>query len=347
MKKKVLFVINSLKNRSGSERVACNVANLLHSKLNYNVCIINRDAEKNNSAYELLDAIDVKKINDNYFIFIKKIQLYVDDTQPDYLVLHNMGKLTLLGSFLKLKNTKIISLEHVSFISRPKYIQFLSKIFYKRIDQVVTLTHRDKVSFDSFHPDVTVIPNFSPFPVAIKKDFDQKQIVSIGRLTDQKNYLHLLKAWEKISHQLPEWKLCIYGEGEHKTLLVDYIKANKLENVFLKGATPNVQHVYETSDFFVMSSKYEGLPMVLIEAQSFGLPIVSYDCPNGPSDIIKDKVNGYLVENQNINQLADRILALASSPLDLVEFSQNSLLNAENYQPEKILHLWAKQVFKG
>lgn len=344
--KKIFFIISSLKNSSGSERVACILANKLVEQLNFDVTILNRDANFDEVAYPLNNRIKVKKILGSQLSFYNSLVKTVKSESPDFVVVHNMGKLSILCSLIP-NIKKLIILEHVSFISRPKYVRFLSKVFYKKIDQVVTLTHRDKVSFDSFHPDVTVIPNFSPFPVAIKKDFDQKQIVSIGRLTDQKNYLHLLKAWEKISHQLPEWKLCIYGEGEHKTLLVDYIKANKLENVFLKGATPNVLHVYETSDFFVMSSKYEGLPMVLIEAQSFGLPIVSYDCPNGPSDIIKDKVNGYLVENQNINQLADRILALASSPLDLVEFSQNSLLNAENYQPEKILHLWAKQVFKG
>lgn len=343
---KLFFIISSLKNCSGSERVACILANKLAEQLNFNVTILNRDADFDEVAFPLDSRIRVNKILGSQLSFYNSLVKTVKSESPDVVVVHNMGKLSILCSLIP-NIKKLVILEHVSFISRPKYVQFLSKIFYKKIDQIVTLTHRDKVSFDTFHPDVTVIPNFSPFPVAIKKDFDQKQIVSIGRLTDQKNYLHLLKAWEKISHQLPEWKLCIYGEGEHKTLLVDYIKANKLENVSLNGATSNVQHVYESSDFFVMSSKYEGLPMVLIEAQSFGLPIVSYDCPNGPSDIIKDKVNGYLVENQNVDQLADRILALASSPLDLKEFSQNSLLNAENYQPEKILHLWAKQVFKG
>ena len=343
---RIFFIINSLKKCSGSERVACILANKLVEQLNFDVTILNRDADFDAVAYPLDNRVKVQKVAGSQFSFYKSLVNTVKRESPDLVIVHNMGKLSILCALIP-NIKKLVILEHVSFISRPKCVQFLSKIFYKRIDQVVTLTHRDKISFDTFHPDVTVIPNFSPFPVTIKKNCDQKQIVSIGRLTDQKNYVHLLKAWEKISYQLPEWKLCIYGEGEHKTLLTDYINDNKLTNVFLKGATPNVQHVYESSDFFVMSSKYEGLPMVLIEAQSFGLPIVSYDCPNGPSDIIKDKVNGYLVENQNINQLADRILALASSPLDLVEFSQNSLSNAENYQPEKILHLWTKQVFKG
>lgn len=343
---KLFFVINSLKNCSGSERVACILANKLVEQLNFDITILNRDADFDAVAYPLNNRVKVQKIAGSQFNFYKSLVSTLKRESPDLVIVHNMGKLSILCSLIP-NIKKLVILEHVSFISRPKYVQILSKIFYKNIDQVVTLTQRDKLSFDNFHSDVIVIPNFSPFPVAIKKNFGQKQIVSIGRLTDQKNYLHLLKAWEKISHQLPEWRLCIYGEGEHKTLLNDYIKANKLESVFLKGETSNVQHVYESSDFFIMSSKYEGLPMVLIEAQSFGLPIVSYDCPNGPSDIIEDKSNGYLVENQNIEQLAIRILELASSPAKLEEFSEKSLINAQNYQPEKILDLWNKQIFKG
>lgn len=343
---KIFFIISSLKHSSGSERVACILANKLVKQLNFDVTIINRDANLNEVAFPLDSRIKVNKILGSQLSFYHTLAKTVKSENPDFVVVHNMGKLSLLCSLIP-RIKKLVTLEHVSFTSRPKFVQILSKILYRKIDQVVTLTLRDNLSFEKFHSNVTVIPNFSPFPVTIKNNFVHKQIVSIGRLTDQKNYLHLLKAWEKISDLLPDWKLCIYGEGEHKVLLADYIKVNKLPNVFLKGVTSNVQDVYDSSDFFVMSSKYEGLPMVLIEAQSFGLPIVSYDCPNGPSDIIKDKVNGYLVEDQNIDQLADRILLLASSPLDLVKFSQNSLKNAENYQPEKILHLWSEQIFKG
>ena len=346
MKIKILFIINSLKNRSGSERVACILANQLVEELKYEVTIINRDADYSEVAYALNPQIKVKKISGSRYQFYKGLVSFIAQEKPDSVIVHNMGKLSLLCALIP-NVKKLVTLEHVSFISRPKIVQIISKIFYNRIDQVVTLTNRDKYYFNEFHGNVVVIPNFSPFPVANTVNRSQKQIVAIGRLTDQKNYIHLLKAWMKIVDLLPQWQLSIFGEGEHEALLNEYIQSNAIRNVHLKGATPDIKSVYEASSFFVMTSKYEGLPMVLIEAQSFGLPIISYDCPNGPSDIIKDKVNGYLVEDQNIDQLADRILLLASSPLDLVKFSQNSLKNAENYQPEKILHLWSEQIFKG
>ena len=113
----------------------------------------------------------------------------------------------------------------------------------------------------------------------------------------------------------------------------------------LKGETSSINDVYSNAAFFVMSSKYEGLPMVLIEAQSFGLPIVSYNCPFGPSDIISDDKNGYLVEDQNPNKLGDAILKLATSPDLLNNFSKQALINAEKYQPTKIINTWINEVF--
>lgn len=343
---KILFVINSLKKKSGTERVAIELANKLSLMANYEVTLLNRESIKSNTAYPVFDNVKVVVISSNFFEFYKKLKIHVSLHSYDMVIVHNMGKLSLLCALLP-KVKKLVTLEHVSFVSRPKKIQILSKFFYKWVDQVVTLTQKDKEQFDKFHSKVIVIPNFSPFPIVPDLPLSSKKIVTIGRLTDQKNYLHLLKAWQKIYQVIPEWHLNIYGEGEHKKMLEDYIKQNSLQQVILKGSTSNVEDVYRNSDFFVMSSKYEGLPMVLVEAQSFGLPIVSYDCPFGPSDVIQDHKNGLLVENQNIEALADAILQLASSPNMLAEFSQNSLVNAKKYQPEQILKVWIEKVLEG
>lgn len=346
MSKKILFIINSLKNRSGSERVACILANEIVEKLKYDVKIINRDAGKSEIAYPLNSRVSVEKLSGSQFSFFSKLAAHIAKEKPDIVIVHNMGKLSLLCALIPNIN-KLVILEHVSFVSRPKLVQLLSNLLYKKVDQVVTLTKSDKQYFDKFHQQVTVIPNFSPFAVNTECDLSQNTIVAIGRLTDQKNYLHALKAWQKIYEMIPDWHFNIYGEGEQYVLLQDYIATHGIKNIHLQGATADIQSVYAASSFFVMSSKYEGLPMVLIEAQSFGLPIISYDCPNGPSDIITDESNGFLVENQNIDALAEKILQLAKSPLLLSKFSQNSLVNACNYQPEKIRNIWVEKVFKG
>lgn len=343
---KIFFVINSLNNRSGSERVACILANSLAENNGYEIKILNRDSQRKDVPYELKSTVNVEKIHGNSLEFYWQLRKIILINKPDVVIVHNMGKLSLLCSFLP-KNIKLVILEHVSFISRPKTIQFLSKIFYKRINQVITLTKNDKTLFDKFHSNVHVIPNFSPFPISTNKQNDSKEIVTIGRLTNQKNYIHLLKAWEKVHKLIPAWKLNIYGEGEHQQLLQDYIEQYALKNVVLKGVTSDVKQVYEHSSFFVMSSKYEGLPMVLIEAQSFGLPIISYDCPYGPSDVIRHHQNGLLVEDQDIEKLSEAIFTLATSPELLNQFSRNSLVNAKNYQPEQILKVWVEKVLQG
>lgn len=343
---KIFFNINSLRNRSGSERVACILANELVERFNFDVTIINRDATFSEVAYPLNRKVNVRKISGSLFEYYINLVRLINSENPDVFVVHNMGKLSLLCSLIP-HIKKLVTLEHISFISRPKSIQLLSKLFYKKIDQVITLTNSDKSYFDQFHRNVIVLPNFSPFAIAKKQNFDQKRIIAIGRLTEQKNYIHLLKAWEKIFFKLPDWKLHIYGEGEHKVLLSEYIQENEIKNIYLEEVTTNIASVYEASSFFVMSSKYEGLPMVLIEAQSFGLPIISYDCPNGPSDIVENNYNGFLVENQNISLLAQRILELAISTDQLENFSKNSLEKAKDYQPEKILNLWVRYIFKG
>jgi len=341
---KVLFIINSLKNKSGSERVAIELANKMATIPDYNITLLNRESVKNNTAYPVADNVDVVALTGNLFQFYKKLKMHI--SAYDMVIVHNMGKLSLLCAFLP-PIKKIVVLEHVSFISRPKHVQFLSRVLYRYIDQVVTLTQNDKNQFAKFHSNVIVISNFSPFPIVSAPEHANKKIVAVGRLTDQKNYLHLLQAWEEIYQKIPDWQLNIYGEGEHKIMLQEYIEQHSLENVSLKGSTSNVKQVYEQSSFFVMSSKYEGLPMVLIEAQSFGLPIVSYNCPYGPSDVVNNHENGLLVHNQNINELAAAILKVASSPDLLDQFAKKSLLNAQKYQPEKILKIWIERVLKG
>ncbi len=340
---KVLFVINSLISKSGSERVAVELANKMSAKANYEITLLNRESTKDNTAYPIAENVNVVVLSGNLFQFYKKLKEHISTYDYDTVVVHNMGKLSLLCAFVP-HIKKLVTLEHVSFVSRPQKIQFLSKFLYRKINQVVTLTQNDKEQFDKFHSNVMVIPNFSPFPIIFSPQNSNKQIVAIGRLTDQKNYIHLLQAWKKIYQSIPDWQLNIYGEGEHKKLLHDYIEQNSLQNVSLKGSTSNVEQVYEQSSFFVMSSKYEGLPMVLIEAQSFGLPIVSYDCPYGPSDVIQNHENGLLVSNQNVDELAAKIFKLASSPDLLDQFAQNSLLSAQKYQPEQILKIWIEKV---
>lgn len=345
---KILFVINSLKSRSGSERVAVDLANNL-AKINGNeISIANRDTNVDEVAYNVNSNVDILKFSGNYLIFFSGLRAYIKEKKYDFVVVHNMGKLSLLCLWFS-DLVKIISLEHSSFISRPLSVRLLSKFFYKKIYKVIVLTKREDQIFSSIHHSVIRIPNFSLYYDSSRYFFEKKSniILSMGRLDDNKNIIHILQAWLKKREILKNWELHIYGDGDQKNKLMNFVDDNNLSNIKFKGVTSEPDQVYKQASFFIMSSKFEGLPMVLIEAQCFGLPIVSYDCPCGPSDIISDGENGFLVQNQDIDSLANSLERLVQSKDLLNTFSKKSLLNASNYEADKILNIWMDLFSQG
>lgn len=345
---KILFVINSLKSRSGTERVAISLANYLSNFPNSEISIANRDTDKKNTAYPVADNVEIIDLHGNYFNFFLKLKKNIKQNKYDFVVVHNMGRLSLLCLFLS-NFVKIISFEHSSFISRSLLVRCFSKIFYYKIYKVVVLTKNEFKNFSFIHKKVIHIPNFTFYYDCSRQTVEKNKniVLSIGRLDDNKNIIHVLKAWHKKIDILHDWELHIYGEGDQKSLLLNFIEEKSISNIYFKGVTKNPELAYESAKIFVMTSKFEGLPMVLIEAQCFGLPIVSYDCPYGPSDVIDDGKNGFLVENQNIDKFAEALDKLITSKTLIEGFTEKSLLNAKNYKPEKIVNIWLNQVFKG
>lgn len=339
---KVVFFINSLKYKSGTERVACVLANLFSDILKWNISIINRDTDFSQVAYKLSEDIKIFECTGGYFDFFKKSQIIINDIKPDFIISHNMGKLSLLLTFLNRGQANLISLEHVAFSVRPKLVRLLSKILYKRVDQVVVLTEQDKKSYSPFHKNIIKINNISPYDLDenLIYDVSSKDIIAVGRLTYQKNYESLLESWELISGKSPEWNLKIYGTGENQDNLKKIITERKLKNVMLMGSASNIDEIYKKAAFFVMSSRFEGLPMVLIEAQTFGLPIVSYDCPHGPSEVIDHELNGLLVDNQDSNALAKAIQRLIDQPEVRLEYSKSAKERAQRFTTTSILKEW-------
>lgn len=339
---KITFIINSLKDKSGTERVACLLANLFVERLGHQVSIINRDTSYENVSYPINKQVEVIPLSGNLLGFYKKTQKKITSQQPDCIIIHNMGKLSLLCSLLSKKNSRIISVEHVAFPSRLWYVKLLSKVLYKKYDKVVTLSYKDSTFYKK--EKTCVIHNISPFEKMEGREYDtdSKTIVSIGRLTYQKNFEALIKAWSRIEGDLPQWKMEIYGKGEDYHMLKENIQQLNIKRLFLKGESKNVSQVYQNASFYVLSSRFEGLPMVLIEAQSYALPIVSFDCPYGPSEVVKHSENGLLVENQNINQLAEAIKLLAKSPERRQLYSQKAKEHSIKFSSENILKQWEK-----
>ncbi len=152
----------------------------------------------------------------------------------------------------------------------------------------------------------------------------------------------LLDAWKQASIDLNDWSLCVVGEGSQKTELELKIINENIENVFIKGYSQDIKMEYQKASILVCSSLFEGFGMVLIEAQANELPVISFDCPVGPREIIENNVNGILVQNGDITELANAIVKLALAPDKRKQLSINALESIKEFDVDKITQKWEK-----
>ncbi|WP_224993728.1 glycosyltransferase family 4 protein [Acinetobacter pittii] len=335
--KKIYFLINSLNSRSGTERVACQLANIF-SENGFKVIFLNRDTIKENVSFKLKDNIEVISFNNSLIAMAKALRKLSAD---DILLIHNMGKLTCFALMLNLQ-CKTISLEHGPFFAKTNLIKLLNKLLYSKLNYIITITEKDKINYKRLLRNVNVksIYNISPFEnVDSKYNNSSKKIIAVGRLAEEKNFISLINAWALIERNCRDWSLNIYGDGDQYEILNNLISSFSLKRLRLFPNTQNISSIYKESSFLVLSSKFEGLGMVLIEAQSFGLPTVAFDCPYGPSEIITTG-SGVLVEDQNIEKLALEIEKLINSPNTRVVMSDKALAASQRFKSSQIFLQW-------
>ena len=225
--------------------------------------------------------------------------------------------------------------------------RFIARIWRKkqerdvsRLDALVLLTQADADSWQSVTKTV-VIPNPTPFYPAASSSFESHIAICVGRLNEQKGYEYLIDAWAIVSQRHPDWLLNAFGSGEIKEQLLDRIKERGVqETLFIHDPVDNIIEKYLESSLYIMSSRFEGFPMVLLEAMSCGLPCVSFDCPNGARDLIRDGRNGFLVEYLNTNQLAERICELIEKDSLRRQFGANAKEDVKHYLPDSIMEHW-------
>ena len=208
------------------------------------------------------------------------------------------------------------------------------------LDGLVLLTRQDAESWR----DVTrtyVIPNSLPFyPDRISK-CDNKRAICVGRLNEQKGYEYLIDAWSIVAKKHPDWRLDVFGAGEIKTELQQMINSKGINMSFiLNEPVSNIMEEYLESSLYIMSSRYEGFGMVLIEAMACGVPCVSFDCPFGPSDIISNGEDGYIVEYLNSQALADGICKLIEDEELRKEMGRKGRTNVLRFSREHVMQQW-------
>lgn len=370
---KIVYCLIDSSQVGGMERSICCKANYLADIVGYDVTIITTDRKTKKNFYKFSDKIKFIDLGINYgeldslslfsrlFRQMKKRKLHKEklaqnlfEIKPDISISTCTHEVTFLHQIKD--GSKKIAESH--FNKEYKKIQFSRKSIFSlkrkfallaerkrqkhipKYDTFVVLTKEDKQQWDIKTP-VVVIPNPLSFYPTEKSNNESKNAISIGRLTYEKGYPLLIEAWIKVASKHPDWKLSIYGEGEDKDSLQRLIIRKKLEHsITIYPPTRNVDKKLLESSLYIMSSLYEGFGLVLTEAMTCGVPCISFDCPCGPAEIITHGEDGLLIENKNVDLLADAIMFLIEDKALRKEMSENAKENIKRFLPEKIMPRW-------
>lgn len=347
--KKIVFLIGSVDDNGGVETVLLQLSSSF-VKEGFTVSVVNLFGSKKNKekfedigcgVYDLFD----KKIS--YLLtplYIFRLRRLLKKLSPDFSI--DMGTHFSLFSIMSVLGlrTKSISCEHVNLYASLK--NFIIKFVFCRFsDQVVTLTERDKGSYKKIGVrNVTCIPNYTCH-ASISKELlidnqNSKNLIAVGRLGYQKSFDRLIEIWARVNDK-KGYSLHIWGEGEDYSKLESLIESNNLQDSCkLMGSTDSITHVYRNAYALLMTSVYEGFPMVLIESMSHGVPVISYDCPTGPSEIIVDGVNGYLIEDGNKFDFLDKLEYIINNENARKVMSSSCLSRRYVFSEEHIIKLW-------
>jgi glycosyltransferase involved in cell wall biosynthesis len=188
---------------------------------------------------------------------------------------------------------------------------------------------------------VVRIPNALPELPGEPAPTREKIVLAAGRLTWQKGFDLLIDAFEPIARRHPDWRLEIYGDGSRRRALKRRVaRLGAYNNVFLMGVSDRVGEKMGTASIFALSSRYEGFGMVIVEAMSKGLPVVSFDCPRGPSEIIDSGRDGILVENGNVEAMTQALLELIEDPARRVRYGAAGQEKAQRFDQSAIGPRW-------
>lgn len=208
----------------------------------------------------------------------------------------------------------------------------------RRFDKFVVLTGEDLKYWGS-PENAVVIPNPVPFKTVTPAALTEKRVAAVGRLAWQKGFDRLIEAWKKVSPKAPGWELSIFGDGELRGSLEKMAEGLP---VSFRGNVADPEEIYRNSSIIALTSHYEGLPMVLIEAEAYGIPAVSFDCKCGPSDIIRSGENGILVKEGDVDGFADALLSLIDDSGKRLAMGAAAYADSPRWSAEKIMKQWTE-----
>ena len=373
-KYKIVSCTPAIYSAGGVERVVTVKASHFAEHLGYEVSIIVTEGRARESYFPLSDKVEVINFELGFedlwkASFLKKILIYLRKQRqfkqmlaaelmrirPDFTISTLRREINFLNS-IKDGSVKLGELH----VNRANYRSMananpLKKLFsffwmkslighLKNLEKMVVLTDSALGDWPELD-NVIKIPDPLPFRIDVLSNLQKKRVVSIGRYEYDKGNDLLLQVWAKVEKLCPDWRLDVYGMGNRAPyeLLKSQLGIDT-DRCGLHGPVSDVQEEYRGSSVFVLPSRFEGFGLVLIEAMACGVPVISFDCENGPRTIISDGVDGFLIPAFDVDSYAEKLVKLMQNPSLCESMGKNARRSAEKYDIDGIASRW-KELF--
>ncbi len=373
-RKKIIICTPALYSAGGVERVVSVKANYFAERLGYDVTVIVTEGKGKDSFFLISNNVEIINYALNFeelwrLPFWKKVLVYLRKQheykrrlkkdlmriRPDFVVTTLRREINFITKIhdgsIKIGELHVNRANYRNFDSRNSNI--VKRLFarmwmnsllghLKRLDKMVVLTDYAFNDWPELR-NVVKIPDALPFKIDSISELSAKRIISIGRYAYDKGNDLLLQTWSRIEKQMPDWSLDIYGNGDkvpyQKQMLELGINSQRCH---LFDPVTDVKKEYLSSSVFVLPSRFEGFGLVIIESMACGVPVVAFDCENGPRSIITDGENGFLVPPFNISLFAEKILLLMKNKELRCRMGEKAQKAATQYEIDKIGNQWKK-----
>ena len=366
MKRKLLYIINALAIHGGLERIIADKVNWLAEHSQYEVHLVTFDQGDHPLAYQLSPQVNYLDVgimfHQQYRLSGVKRWLYdirlhkllrlrlkqkINEISPDIVI---CCQKQFVPDVEKSRGTIPLIFEcHTAYLTgKYESFSFGQRIRNKsyncsisKAQRVIALSQGDAKEWRNVNKHVMVIPNMVHLNETGRySECHSKTVIFIGRYAVQKDIGSLLQIWKLVNARHPDWELHIYGGYGNESGKWSFMIKQMNANIEVHEPTSEIFDKYLESSMLLLTSLYEPFGLVLPEAMSCGLPVISFDCPFGPADIITDGVDGFLIENRDVKSFADKICLLIENEALRKKMGNAAITSAQRYRGELIMPIW-------
>lgn len=355
---KLLYIVPSINDAGGVARVLSAKTNYLIEKWGFEIHILTQNKGNSSLFYFfnpkiVLHDMILEGNKMNYLLNYKnELQKHCKQINPDVIIVADNGLKAYLVPFFLDKMTPLVfeshgskfiaeqkQSEHVWSKLKMKFKLFIKEFGAKKYTRFVALSDESLKEWRITNGVVITNP-LCDFPKKLS-DQSSKKVIAVGRHAYEKGFDNLLKIWKKVVEDYPDWVLEIYGKSDEKFELRKLANnLNLTENIVFHEPVQNINDKYSEASFYLMTSRFEGFGMVLIEAMAAGLPCVAYDCPCGPRNIIDNEKNGFLIQNNNEKDYINAVKTLIEDKELRIRMGETAKSVISEYNLDEIMQSW-------